>query len=169
MQLLMALEKEEEELLQLSDQSNIEKEESQSSAPQLGEEGVRDEMEEERVAGEAVGATAVVAAVDGEKGKGEEEEEGDRAQRRRSIRGMYGQAMELLVLKVMLALGEWEAGLERVRGDKHLEGRVRQVSFVFQVGRSIRINKPQCLPLGLLTITPFSFSFFPPHQKIDPC
>lgn len=43
---------------------------------------------------------------------------------------MYGQAMELLVLKVMLALGEGEAALERVRADKHLEGRVRQVSYL---------------------------------------
>lgn len=145
MQLLVALEKKDEELLQLSDLSNLEKEESQSSAHQLGGGGVRDEMEEERVVGEAVGAAAVVAAVVGEIGKGKEKCEGDRVQRRKSLRVMYGQAMELLVLKVMLALGEGEAGLERVQVDKLLEDPVRQVSFNFQGRRCLRVNKVQCL------------------------
>ena len=107
MQLVTALEEEKEGLLQPRAAVTSDKEEVQSSSPQPQEE---------------VG--------EGEYDKGKEgEDEEDKAERRRSLVGMYGQAMELLVLKVMLVLGEGEAALERVKADRHLEGRVRQVSF----------------------------------------
>jgi len=133
MQLLVALGEKKEGLLQPRAAIKSDKEEMQSSSPQPQEEG-GDELEEVGVVAAAVAAAAAAAAV-APVAAIEEEKEGDeeeKAERRRSLRGMYGQAMELLVLKVMLALGEGEAALERVRRDKHLEDRVRQVSLLLE-------------------------------------
>jgi len=134
MQLLVVLEEEKEGLLQPRAAIKSDKEEVQSSSPQPQKEG-GDKLEEVGVVAAAVAAAAAaaaavapVAAIELEK----EEDEEEKAERRRSLRGMYGQAMELLVLKVMLALGEGEAALERVRRDKHLEDRVRQVSLLLE-------------------------------------
>lgn len=68
-------------------------------------------------------ATLVEAAGQGQEANEEEEEE-----RRQALASMYGQVMELLVLKVMLPLGEGEAALAMVQADLVLEARLRLVS-----------------------------------------
>ncbi len=60
-------------------------------------------------------------------GHGEEEGEEQEEERRVQLAAMYGQAMELLVLKVMLPLGEGEAALAQVQADRVLEARLRSV------------------------------------------
>ena len=127
MQLLVTLKEEEEGLLQSPPSARPGKKEAQVSLPQPQEEG----GDEGSIASSAAAAAPAAAAVEGEgeDGIGKEEDEAERAERRRSLVGMYGQVMELLVLKVMLALGEGKAALERVTADKHLEGRVRQVTL----------------------------------------
>jgi len=166
MQLLVALENEKEGVLQPPPSARSDKEEAQSSSPQPQEEGGGEEVEEdEKVV--VVAAAPAAAAVEGE-GEDSVGKEEDEAGKRMSLVGMYGQAMEVLVLKVMLALGEGEAALERVRGDKHLEGRVRQVS-IFE-GNFILFGFQEILPIETITISLIidhvflSFFFFSTHN-----